>query len=58
MTSFCFPEKGFCALLDLGLGLELVLGLGWRLRLEFAEIRLSTFLVKHPFGQVYYTFFL
>jgi len=37
-------SKTFCAL---------ELGLGLRLGLELAEIRLNTFSVKRPFGQVY-----
>jgi len=39
-----FSRKGYCAL---GLGLGLGLGL------ESADIRLNTFSVKRPFGQVY-----
>jgi len=42
-----FFRKCFCAL-----GLRLLLGLG--LGLELAEIRLYTFSVKRPFGQVYW----
>jgi len=57
MTFFVFP-KTFFALgleLELGLGLTLELGLGLRLRfgLELTELRLNTFLIKCPFGQVY-----
>jgi len=38
MTSFCFPKKVLCFRIGL--------------RLELAELRLNTFSVKRPFGQV------